>query len=205
MRWLPVASLALLVLVVLRMKPFVPGPEWPREKKPVLALELPYDDGEVRQLLGSCKATMTALQNTRWDYWFIAAYTLLFLSIAPLHQGAWRMGMVLVAVAAAAFDVWEDAVIMKFIAHPDLAVARDVWFPARAKWLCFFAAVMLVAPLFARAGRWWWIAAGLLAACGLAGAVASLVCDRKVIGAVTDPAVAVLAVAVLLLPFVARR
>ena len=203
-RWLPTVCLGLLIVIVLFTKPFKPGVQPDPPTKPVLALELP-GDGEVQKLLSTTEARTTATANTEWDYWFIGGYALLFLSVALLYRVPLRIFLMAVAVGTAAFDVWEDAIIMRFIANPDTAVARSIWLPARGKWLCFFIAVALIAPLFVRAAKWWWVMASLLTVCGLIGAAGALLGKRVMIDRITGPTIVALSAAVLLLPAVSRR
>ena len=200
LRWLPLICMALLGIVVARMPKFRPAAEPDPPTKPVLALELP-GRGEVARLLATDDARDSAAANTNWDWWFIAGYTLLFLAFAVNHSWPLRAVTIAVALATAAFDVWENLVIKRFIADPANAVDAAVWLPAKLKWLCFFAAVALVALAFARLGRWWWIAAILIAAPATIGAIASLLGRRVLIDRVTGAAILAIVAAALLLPF----
>jgi len=202
-RFAPAALLVPLVIVVVLTPKFTPAAPPNPSTKPVLALELPRP-GEVARLLGSQSAKDSAAANTRWDYGFIAAYTLLFLSFALAGTPAMRVAIGVVALATAAFDYWEDAIIMKFIGNPELP-ASDIWFAGQGKWFCFFLSVTLIALLFARAGKWWWVVAALLAVPGVIGAVAALMRHRLIIDCITLPAIGALILATLLIPFVPRR
>lgn len=195
---------AVLAALVARMPKFIPASQPDPPTKPVLALEFPAD-GEVRRLLASKDAIETATANTNWDSWFIAGYTLLFISFALSHAWPLRLVMIGFALATAAFDLWENEIIGRFIAKPENAVDADVWLPAKLKWFCFFLGVVFVATLFARLGRWWWLAVILIAAPGVIGMVASIAGRRVLIGPVTGAAILAILVAALLLPFVLRE
>ena len=202
LRFAPLGCLALLAIVLTRMPKFTPADPPNPPTKPVLALELP-SPGDVAGLLRTEAARTSAAANTRWDYWFIAAYTLLFLSFAFAQSGALRTATIVVALATAALDCWEDSFIFKFIDDPSRP-ASDIWLAAQGKWFCFFLALILIAAVFARAGKWWWIPAILLAAPGLIGAIGALLRQRVVIDRITGPAIVALLLATLLVPFVPR-
>ncbi|MBV8520264.1 MAG: hypothetical protein JO197_22930 [Acidobacteria bacterium] len=204
--WAPVACVALLAIAFACMSKFVPAPTPHPPKKPVLALEVPASDAEVAALLATKDAQASALANTRWDYWFIAAYTLLFLAMAWQQRDlGLRIAAMVLALAAAAFDVWEDLIIERFIRAPDHAHASEVWFPAQAKWFCIFAGVALTALLFARLGRWWWIAfAIVLIVPALVGAAAAIARIRPLLELTIDPTMELFALAALVWPFAAK-
>ena len=198
-RFFPLGMLVIVLIVLMFAKKFVPPEGWKGDTRPTLALELPQDEAEVQQLLGSEQARDTARASTRWDYAFIAAYTLLFVAFALAHTRGWRVLLILAAAATAAFDVWENAIILRFVDRPELAVAAEVRSAAQAKWLCFFVAVALVAPLFARsAGAWWAMTIALILA-GLGGIAATLY-GRHELGLVAVAASIALALAAVLVP-----
>lgn len=196
-RWFPLAMLVVVLIVFASVKKFVPA-GWEGDTKPMLALELPHDDAEVQRLL-SGDGKFTARASIHWDYKFIAAYTLLFVAFALAHSRGWRVLLILAALATAALDVWENAIILRFIDRPEIAVAAEVRSVAQAKWLCFFVALMLVAPLFARAAGGWWTMVLLLILGGLAGIAATLV-GRHELGVVSVVDSIALALAAVLLP-----
>ena len=102
----------------------------------------------------------------RWDWPLIAAYTLLFLSVAMLHwmRGSKALAIALAAcaIAAAAFDVAEN-----------LRALEDGHITTSApKWFFYFAANVLTALLFVRARVFaGWVAALLLVIGGAIGMV----------------------------------
>jgi hypothetical protein len=213
-RWVPIFFLIVAGFVGSRIPPFVPAtaPNPDTETKPGLALQLP-GEGEVPRLLGEHakpsvaeQARTTAAANTKADYWFIAAYTLLFLSIALLQpRPMWRVGMIAVVLATAAFDLRENSVIERFIADPAHAVSHDVWLPSQGKWFFFFITALFIAALFIRGAKGWWVVAALLALPALAGVAAALTRNRVLLERVMGPLLLALLVAVLLLPFALRR
>lgn len=193
--------LVVLLVVIARTKTFIPQPGWQGDTRPMLALELPQDDEEVGRLLGSVRdpARTSARASIRWDYEFIAAYTLLFVAFALVHRRGWRVLLILAAAATAALDVWENAIILRFVDRPEVAVAAEVRSVAQAKWLCFFVALALVAPLFARAAGGWWAMVVVLILGGLAGIAATLF-GRHELGVVAVADSIALALAAVLLP-----
>jgi hypothetical protein len=112
--------------------------------------------------------------------------------------------MIGVALATAAFDIWENKIIRRFIADPENAQAADIWLPAKLKWFCFFLAVIFMALLFVRLGRWWWFAVLLIAAPAAIGMFASLTGRRVLIDQITGAAILAILVAALLLTFAYR-
>ena len=191
LRWLPLVFLVMVGVLGVVMPKFRPGIPVPKPLRPVLMLELPASNDELDGLLKTTDAPTSAAANTRCDYWFITAYTLLFLSLALFHAWPLRTALFIVAAATASLDLWENAVIWRFIGG-----ARnhaDILFPAYAKWFCFFAALALVALLF-RSG-WWWIVAIVALLPALAGMAGVLLRSRLVIVLATDVAVVALAVA----------
>ena len=188
---LPLLLLMAVILAVVVMPRFNAAVTIRRPEKAILMLELPKDDAELRGLLASPVAVESARANTKWDFGFIAIYTALFLSLGISMPPAPRMAMFIVAIATAAFDVWEDAVILRFLRDPAGGVASEIRFAACAKWFCFFVAVALVAMLFQHWLKW------ALVVIGAAGAVASLVGYRIGISVASDLAVLALAVAVI--------
>jgi hypothetical protein len=194
MRYLPLAFLVGTIVAVVLMPSFkVAGIRWP--EKSILTLEIPKDDAELRGLLRSGDAVNRVRANTKWDYAFIVVYTLLFISLAIQMPPMPRAMTIVVAVATAALDVWEDRVIERFLMDPEHAVAAEIWLPARAKWFGFFVAVGLVAVLFQQWPKW------ALVLIGVAGAVASLLGYRIGISVATDLAILALAVAVIAFTF----
>jgi hypothetical protein len=183
-------------------KKFVPQPGWKGDTRPMFALELPKDDAEVQALLGydaSNPARDSARESIRSDYALIVAYTLLFIAFALVHRPGWRVLLILAAAATAALDVWENAIILRFVDDPAVAVAAEVRSVAQAKWLCFFVAVALIAPLFARAAGGWWTMTILLILGGLAG-IAARFYGRHEFGLMAFADALLLALAAVLLP-----
>jgi hypothetical protein len=202
--WSPAACAVLLTLVyLLQPKFYLPPPSEKRPAGPVL--QLPHDDAELQAVLALPNAQKLTRCSMRWDFGFIGAYTLFFLAFALFQPRPWRVVMIVVTLAAAAFDVWEDVVILRFAADANHARASDVWFPAQAKWVCVFAAMLLGATLFARAGSWWGIAIAIaLAVPSLVGIAASLARSRALI-LLASRGLLLLIVAAFVLPRVVKR
>jgi hypothetical protein len=234
-RWAPVFFLIVAAVAASRIPPFDPATRPNPPTKPGLALQLPEEGEVPRLLgvyakpsvaeqarmtaverarapeadciraLMAADARTTAAANTKADYWFIAAYTLLFLSIALLHQRPiLRVGMIAVALATAGFDLWENSVIEKFIRDPAHAVSRDVWLPSQGKWFFFFITILFIVALNIRANEWRSTAA-VLALAALVGIVAALTRNRLLLEYAMGPVLLMLTTAVVLLPFALRK
>lgn len=142
--------------------PFKGGPEWHRPLvQPILALELPADTDELKQLLHGVAGE--ARDNTSADRWFILAYGVFFLSLAYAHNAQhapyrdvlWFSTVVLTAVTVL-FDLQENWLIVRNIAlieegapHADVIVLISA-----VKWFAFFGVALLAAPIFTRRVDW---------------------------------------------------
>ena len=122
-------------------------------------------------ILGSFNNKLPMPAKIHWDWPIIAAYTLLFAGIATVY---WRSGstafaiaLVVAAAGAAVFDIMENSLALD---------GKQSAAMSNGKWICFWAAVALMAPLFlaasgglARATAWLLIAAAVAGIAGLFG------------------------------------
>jgi hypothetical protein len=153
--------------------------------KPVLAIEFIETPEQVCGILGtgeSWKHNSQAMRDdVRRDYYFIASYALLYLSVSLLlarRSNAWAVYLAFVAtvcaVTAALFDVRENMAILKLLAEtpPDQLTVNAVRFAATIKWILIFVTSAILALTFLGSDRWVSLIGVLLTLTALLGLVA---------------------------------
>lgn len=122
-------------------------------------------------ILGSFNSKLGMPAKIHWDWPIIAAYTLLFAGVSVLYwrsgSKAFALALLATAVGAAIFDIIENSLALD---------GRHSAAASNGKWICYWAAVALLAPLFlaasgglARATAWLFIAAAVAGIAGLFG------------------------------------
>ncbi|MBX9601161.1 MAG: hypothetical protein K2X35_09155 [Bryobacteraceae bacterium] len=129
-------------------------------RSPVVALEFARDPGEVIQILGGLPSENreTMVVKTHLDFVFIAAYTLVFLTVSAIlvTRGGWRLwagaAAAVLAAATGMLDVVENLRILEIVDTPPQmltgALTEGLNTAAIWKWTCAFLAIGLQSALF---------------------------------------------------------
>ncbi len=133
--------------------------------RPVIALEFIQTPEQLKTILGD-KAEhnrQELLDDIHRDYFFIAAYALLYIALSLLlahrHQRRWAVYLAWVAaicgIAAAVFDVQENRAIVNLLTAqtPDQQTVSTIHLAATVKWaLSFFTTAILAVTFYASDG-----------------------------------------------------
>lgn len=135
-------------------------------QSPVVALEFARGPGEVIQILGGLPSENreTMIVKTHLDFVFIAAYTLVFLTVSAIlvSRGGWRLwagaAAAVLAAATGILDVVENLRILEIVDTPPQmlteAITEALNTAAMWKWTCAFVAIGLQSTLFLLAAEW---------------------------------------------------
>jgi hypothetical protein len=133
-------------------------------KYPVIAIEFIQTPEQLNAILGknSEHNRQELLADIRHDYFFIAAYALLYIALSMLlayrHQRRWAIYLAWVAaicgIGAALFDVKENMAIVSLLNAPDQPTVSAIHFAATVKWTLSFVTAAILALNFYASDGW---------------------------------------------------